>query len=420
MNPRRFFKAFQIIGAFVFCAAVFAAILFAEGYLYDPQTHDIVKKGVVYFEGIFPKEKISVLLDGKVTKMFFPGEIRTDPGTHDIEIQSQGFYPWKKRVTVPEDNVLQFKEIRLFPVSSANGSADLYTVNALEHIGSVKSFSDKGIFFVNDSMHFGKYYPLESPNGFSVADLTLKTDFTKLLHVSDNAYFGLSRDNGIFKYSRGKGEDFEWKGFLALDITQVGGRIFALGKNGKIFEIEEGKPDPEVFFDTGEKDAYEFAFTNIARNLFLFRFKTKQGLSAAVAKEDGQMILKENNIGGAYMEEETLYFTRLSSFVVYDLKENKIVKEKELEELVLGMSRIENSFHFLFLTVGNELKYCDEDFENCWLISKTDGALLIHSSGRDVFYAVVDGRLTVFDFGGRAFFRRLLRDFVSGIFGQRS
>lgn len=127
----------QIGGLVIFAATFLTALLFAEGYQYDSGSSEIVKKGVIFFEGFSAGEggEKNVLLNGEPVDVSFPGELRVVPGEYNLEFRCNGYFPWKKHIEVPEDRIVRFAEIQLLPeilikprILESTDSFSLYSV----------------------------------------------------------------------------------------------------------------------------------------------------------------------------------------------------------------------------------------------------------------------------------------------------
>jgi hypothetical protein len=148
----------QIGGVIFFALAVFVTILFAEGYQYDSVARDIVKKSVILFEKL-PKGA-SVTVDGKPTPFALSGELRVVPGTYFVTVSVTGFSSWKTHISVLEDTVVRFPEIRLISSVRSHMIEDMsYSMK----LWRFRSASEEGVLLENPNLHFGKFFPFPSP-----------------------------------------------------------------------------------------------------------------------------------------------------------------------------------------------------------------------------------------------------------------
>ena len=148
--PKSLLRIFQVFSVVFFILIVVITILFADGYYYDLKNKNIVKRGVVNLKGGFKDSEI--FLDGQKSDSNMSGELRMEPGPHDIEIKREGYFPWKKHVVVPEDMVLNFPEVKFLQITDGKSLTSFMKVLDTMKNNSVESFSDKGIFLVNHNM----------------------------------------------------------------------------------------------------------------------------------------------------------------------------------------------------------------------------------------------------------------------------
>lgn len=414
-----FFRILEIVGVVVFFAIVLVTILFAEGYQYDSKSKDLVKKSVIYFEGL--PEHAEVYLDGEKKEVTLPRELRVSPGEHDIEIKSKDFNLWKKHVNVPEDTIVRFKEIRLI----ANGGG----ANLIEKVQpvagwSVRSFSQNGVFLENDKLHYLKYYDLDNSGDFWLEDATNNlAEYLKILPVTRTKIGVIKKSGRLGTYDLEKGEegdDDELKNVFS-DIKNAGNKFFAIEKGGEIWDISiNNLKDAKVFFDAGT-EVEKFIQLQETDSYFAFLLERKNSQLMVITKKDGTLVIKEEGIGGAYIEEGNVYYTVDNELIVYSLEDKKIISHIKTTNPIKWLSRIGRTNHFLFVTKDLDSLYCDEDFENCTSLTKLDSAKdltvpVVASSSNEEFFIVHQGQFALMDFGQQSQLLPFLRDLVSVVF----
>lgn len=418
MKPKTIVAILEALGAAVFGAAVLAVILFAKGYQYDSGSNNIVKKGVIYFKGLGnANAQPVVLLDGEKADASFPGSFRAMPGPHDLEISAKGYLPWKKRIVVPEEDLLIFPEIRLFP---AVGTAEeaMFFANMFEPISKMKlqSSSEKGVLFTNDAMHYGKFQHLKPDKKFRISELAFKTGYLKLLAVSDAEFLGLSAKKKLFFYNASSKILIE-ENFAAVDLKQADGdAVFAMDGRGRVFKIEIGDSIKIKPFLAIPEQTETFEKISSSNGKFLFLIRLKGNTIGLITDNSGKILFQEKGIDAAYMEENKLYYSRGSDFFEENILEGKLVAKYQMEAPAAWFSRIGETFHFLFLTKGLQLKFCDEDAQNCRNLIKPDYRFIEASEDKNIFFIFKNGWLTAFDFEEKSLLPRFLKDLVSAVF----
>lgn len=395
----------QIGGVFIFVALVSLAIIFASGYQYDIDKRDFVKKGVVYFEGLVTgDQKPELLLNGNPVEFSLPGEFRIEPGAYDIEIRNEGYFPWKKKILVPEEEVLRFPEIRLFPLIPPSFS---YVLEPLKNF-VIQYSSERGVFLYSPKFHFGKYYFLNPTNKFWIKDIPIKAQILKFAPFSADKFLGLTKERLLFLYDFVKQTYLVRENFYVNDIKPSEDSIYLLDKEARIWKMTVNDVEPALFFDT-DANVQKIKRIQRATDNILFLFDSV----AVVAKSDGAIVFQQQQIDSAYLSGEKLYYSKGAEFFKYDMTEKKIISQRDTKERFEWLSRIGNTFHFLFLTKDLELKYCDEDFENCHSITKLDMPFIESSVDENVFFVSVNGSLTAFDFEESGSLQQFLQNLVS-------
>lgn len=423
MKPKSFVTILEVIGVLVFGAAVFVIILFAEGYQYDSGSNDLIKKGVVYFKGIGNANVDPVvLLDDEKVKVSFPGELRVTPGPHNLKISANGYLPWQKHIVVPEEDLLIFPQIRLFPVT-LESEETMFLANMVEPVSKMKlqSFSEKGVLFMNDAMHYSKFYYLKPNKDFWVSEMTFKSDYSKLLAVSDTEFLGLSEKKKLFLYNASSKLLTELdkktkENFAPVDLKQVENTVFTMDGRGEIFKVGiDDSIELKPFFAIPEQ-AESFGRISHVNGMFLFLIRLKGNTMGLIVDNSGEILFQEKGITGAYLEEGKLYYVKGSDLFVQNIEEKKLIAKYQMDAPVIWLSRIGKTFHFLFLTKELQLRYCDEDAQNCHNLIKLDSKFAEASGDGNVFFVFKNGWLTAFDFEEDSFLPRFLKNLVSGVF----
>lgn len=349
MSKRAFIVAVQIFGIVVFAVAVTALILFAEGYLYDSKSNDIVKKGVVYIAD-FDSSGTTVLVDGQPYSMAIAGEIRVSPGIHTIEIKKPSYVSWVKKVNVPEEDVLRFPTIILFPEDSGNSTPN--KLDKTQSWSAMPSLED-GFFVIRKSLHIAKFYPYnlyKNPVSFE-----LPFDFDQLILLDSEGYLlGLSK----------KGE---WK-------------IYAV--NGEKLNVKtENAEMPKL----------------------IKSFSISDDVLSVVDKDSSLWTLKKGSIE----------FKKNLSVDTPSLK-NKTEQfaDHVFDKPILWFSRIGTSYQFLVLTSDLKLNSCDEDGENCRTIASADNPKIYTSSDKKSIVFSTSGDWVLMDFHREGMISKMLHDFA--------
>ncbi|MEK7172232.1 MAG: hypothetical protein AAB739_04965 [Patescibacteria group bacterium] len=403
-------RALPFIGIVLFGGAVFITIFFAEGYQYDFQKKDIVKKGVIYFEGSF--KDVEVVIDGQLQKAQNPfhGEVRVSPGPHDMEIRKKGWNTWKKYIIVPEDKVVNFAQIWLLP----QNLEQFTTAIPEDKVSNLQSWSELGIFLVNSKLHFGKYYFLKPGGKFWVKDLPIKSAFSKLTPLSEDNFVGIASKNRFFTYDAEDGKEIFAKNISAVDLKVAGDKTLVLDKAGKVFDVTDGALTSKLFLSL-PSIANSFLRVQNIGNYFAFLISLKNENIFIVAGDSGEIIFQEGGVDGSYIEKDKAYYTKNKQLIVFDLKEKKEISRRDINTDVKWLSRIGDSFNFLFLTKDRNLLYCDEDFDNCNHFAKLDSFFIEASENRSVFIARIKDKFTLLDFAEESFFPQFLEDLISSI-----
>lgn len=392
MIRRNFSIALQIGSVLLFIAVALATVFFAEGYQYDKSSHTIVKKGLIHFEE--GTSDMTVFLDGDVSDIS-NGELRVEPGPHEVSLMRDGYFSWKKQITVPEDDVIAFRKIRLVP----RGVPESF-MKKLEplNLWVFHSASRSGFFLVNRNLHIGKYYSLSDSSGgkFWVRDLPLV--FKHLLVNPDPEFLwrGITDDSRLFLYNNKTQKIIrdQWEKRF-VDLKDVGEVTLGLDSVGRIWEVDGERlllslPDSIL--------QLRRVIAKPSHYVFLLSTARQQNLLLLTDK-DGKILWQEEGADSAFLRANLIHYTKEKKLFVYDIKAKMVIAEHTIDQTIIWLSRIENTFHFLFLTRDLDLRYCDEDYENCYPFAKLDSPIIESSTDGLRFVGAMNGYFTVFDFG---------------------
>lgn len=121
-------KIFFLILIILFLIATPSIIFYSWGYRFDLEAKKIVKTGAFYFKivpkgskvSIYPIEKGKINKEksfSKKTNFFFRAIFIENllPKKYEVEITKENFHPWKKTLEIKENQVVEAKNIILFP-----------------------------------------------------------------------------------------------------------------------------------------------------------------------------------------------------------------------------------------------------------------------------------------------------------------
>ena len=263
-------------------------------------------------------------------------------------------------------------------------------------------------------MHFGKYYFLKPGGKFWVKDLPIKSAFSKLTPLSEDNFVGIASKNRFFTYDAEDGKEIFAKNISAVDLKVAGDKTLVLDKAGKVFDVTDGALTSKLFLSL-PSIANSFLRVQNIGNYFAFLISLKNENIFIVAGDSGEIIFQEGGVDGSYIEKDKAYYTKNKQLIVFDLKEKKEISRRDINTDVKWLSRIGDSFNFLFLTKDRNLLYCDEDFDNCNHFAKLDSFFIEASENRSVFIARIKDKFTLLDFAEESFFPQFLEDLISSI-----
>lgn len=398
-------RAVQIVGIFVFVIIVVFALLFAEGYQYDSLSRDLVKTGIIYFKGLSAGESLpSVYVNGKKMSISSPGELRLVPGAYDLEIKQDGFFPFKKQILIPTEEVLTFDHIGLFPQDQQYWPLK-ENIEKLDKF-SIHSVSQTGVFLFNKKENKGEYYFFDSPSKPESVLIPSKATFLRLLAISPVKFIGLGKDGKLLSFeNEPKKNTVIVDAGTFVDMVMIGESVYAIDKAGKVWKRKAVAPLAEVvgnrFKKTAKNGDYKmFIFAD--ENLFILNNKD-------------EVVYQDKSVTNAILgKNDELVFIKKSDLISYDLKEGKIIKfVPKVGKSIVWISRISDSFHLLALNNENKLFYCDLDLGNCQLVEKLDLSFVESFDNGNTYFVIKNGYLTTVGFGAKKELPELFHDFVS-------
>lgn len=413
-----FFKLLQVGGLVFFCILVVCVILFAEGYQYDAESKDVIKKSVVFFEDL-PSD-CKVFLDGKEIQFSVPGELRVVPTFHEIEIARDGFYPWKKRVEVSENFIVKFPHLEFLPVEN-NG-----LFKSVENLANwnLQDVSQVGAFLMNDKLHFGKLHFIDNDQ-FKIVELPLKFETKKIIPFN-NKLIGITKDSRFFVYDMEKEKLISNTKEKFLDLKEYTDDVFAIDSEGRIVRFNDDFSATEIFSRLTEP-VKAFGRLQYNDNYLAFSLVNEKNKNIFVVTEpkDGSIIFQEGGVDGGFLDtldRKRIFYTKEGKLIAYDLEEGKEIFTKKLDAKMLWFSRLGDSFQFLFMDDGLNINFCDEDAENCHKIatlspvSKGGEALIESSEDGEYFFVAISGQLFRLDLEGNSSLPTFLQNLVSYVF----
>jgi WD40 repeat protein len=107
-----------LIFLFLFLLVAPLAIFYSQGYRFDFEKKSLTQTGGLFLK-VEPKQ-VEVYIDGKLVKKtdFFFGSALIEnllPRKYKIEIKKEGYFPWEKNLEIKEKEVIEAKNIVLFP-----------------------------------------------------------------------------------------------------------------------------------------------------------------------------------------------------------------------------------------------------------------------------------------------------------------
>lgn len=107
-----------IVFLILFLIAAPITVFYSLGWRFDWETKKIVQTGIFYFK-IWPKSS-QIYINGelkKKTDIFFDSALIDNllPGKYDVEIKKDGYYDWRKNLSVEKRQATEIKNIVLIP-----------------------------------------------------------------------------------------------------------------------------------------------------------------------------------------------------------------------------------------------------------------------------------------------------------------
>lgn len=413
LTPMKTRTLLRIVISTAFFVVIGVAILFAEGYQYDSEEHQFVKKGVVYFEDGL--SGASVTLDGKEVEVSSSGELRVPAGRYELVISKEGYFPWKKVITVPANEVLQFAPIRLFAKRpGASFETQLESTKEWDMISS----SLYGFFLANRKLHVGKYYYLTKPETtFWIKDIPIK--FARLVVYPDpsSLWHGIGENGRLFSYDTEHMKGFEWEGIERfIELYDANESMLGLDEKGVLWELARDSRSPRVLFQASAPIKSVTRIVSEPKHYLLLLSLRSGEKELVIIDKDGKSVFREKNVAAAEMRGDKVYYSRVRELLTYSLKEGRLISKKTIEKELLWLAQIGTTFHFLFLTNAKELLYCDLDFENCHSIAKLDSNFIEVAHTRTRFVAETLGHFTMFSFEEDGVIEQFLKQLAPDVF----
>lgn len=420
-----FFRVLRTLGALLFIAAVFATLLFAEGYQFDRSSKEFVKKSVIIFEGLDAEagpggSLPSVSLDGEAVSVSFPGELRVSAGNHALLIEMPRFYPFRKEFSVLEDSVELVRPIKLLP-ETLRSPVSLFPIRDLTAAG----ISDNGVWFISEALHFAKHIRFAGIPDAEITELPIRARIKKIAGSPGGEVLLALEDSGrIFWYDPETSKISVIPDVRARDIVYKNGRFFYLTEplhgSGAIFELDSEDNSGRLFLNPAG-NPFSMRQASYSSGRFLFLFEAQGGSrSLVVTNSDGFIEFQLENADSAFLEEDRLIFSSGPSLQIYDFRKKKLEQAPVFPNHISWFSRIGGSINFLFLTESGALFFCDEDAENCHPISDAPVAAVFASPDSTEFFIYQGGILKLLDFEERRIVPEFLQSFVSAIFGEKA
>ncbi|MBI2625221.1 MAG: hypothetical protein HYW70_02730 [Candidatus Nealsonbacteria bacterium] len=262
---KSFKKALFVILAVSFLITTPSIILYSQGYRFDFEQKKLVQTGAFYFKT--RPDNAEVFVSGKPKKKtsFLFGNALIEnllPKNYEIEIQKEGYFPWKKNLPIKEKMVTEIKNIVLFPENpefsllDENGKEFWFSLLEKEksNNGTTKKIKDaktkdildeaKGFMFSPDNKkvaYFNDYeiwlYFLEEDLGQPRHEAKEKVFLTRFSEKIGNVFWA---DNYYLLFNAGD----------KIKISETDTRD---GLN--IIDLTEFK-DPKIFFSQGDNRLY--------------------------------------------------------------------------------------------------------------------------------------------------------------------
>ena len=222
----------------VFVLAVPATILYSSGYFWDWKNKQLVTTGAFYIKS-YPKGA-AVLINGELKNNTPAFITQLPPGSYQIQIQKDGFYPWGKKLDIQSQAVTEARNIFLV------------TQNPQITFVSANATSTHGYFLTNEQK-------IANEQASTTAALILK-DTASWTVFENNIYF-LQKSNLILYKTDLAGASKEQISFQPLPgfnptasttpqkiyrikkskehtaILESDGRLYLLDQETKIFQL---------------------------------------------------------------------------------------------------------------------------------------------------------------------------------------
>ena len=418
MRSGRSLRIVQIGGLAVFGIAVALTFIFTAGYQYDPHARDLVKKGVVYFE-ILPA-KAQLFVDGKAVEDVVPREIRVVPGPHTIEVRKTGFFAWTKNVIVPEDQVLKFTEIILVPTATASNVVGtvIATQNAVLQRSQRSGFSEQGVFSVNNNLRYGVLNDFENPHAPKLYDLPyIPAGIKDIQPLNSNTLVGETFKSRVFFYVPGKKIEVSKGKEGAVQVLVADGKAFGVNADGTVWNLSPDDPATSFGVLPDRVNLVERLQKNSDYYSWLYATDKKDAqrnsiYAVTVTTHDGTQVFHQANVKSAFLDDKGITYVTDKNVITYSFDKKKIVSEYTNTLHIKWLSRIKKSFQFILVT-GDNVQLCDEDLDNCHVLTTTTYGQLAASQLRDQFIADHSNTLILLDFAAPSILPEFLQNLVS-------
>lgn len=379
-------------GLAFFGLALFGVLLFAEGYQYDSGAKQLVKKGIVYFEGR-PQDSV-LTVDGEPREWSIGGEVRVPPGLHRFTIAKPEHRPWSKQILVPDQTVVKYPRIILLPDELPQ-----------EHIVSrgmwrpMEAADDHSVE-LNSAVRAVRYYDFAQQE-LTLHELPLSLDAAAIKAINKDSYIVLDRRGRLLAL------DFAAKtaltsGLYAKDFTVGRDEIVYVDPGGALrrapFSLSAGSPFLEL-----EEPVTALTSFETDGDLYAFLF---DGEKAVVARTDGSILFIRKAEAVSLEGDEVLYAD--GSFLrEYDMTSKQTVERGAGLFKPRILELVPESFHMFIVDQSGKLLWCDRDGENC-LVLRSNVTLARYDSGAHALFIEDGVGLIRLELPGGS---RLLREF---------
>lgn len=404
-----FVRVLRLIGMVIFCLGLGAIILFAEGYVYDGDDQEIVRKSVIVLKGGL--NDATVLIDGKEVSVR-NGEVSEHvfPGLHSLSVTRPGAFAWDKKILVSADTVVTIPPLYLM-------RKDFRSLRLIASKGwEWQSSTSEGFLMQHQGFKALLFLALTSKVPMTVIDLPFEQELHHVIRLKSDLFMGIDA-GGFLSLYEGDTHKSSKTALIARDLflTERGPLLISkddllilLNTDGTIRKTLAALPRPH--------DSVTL-LQEFGGNLLL-RENGDQPI-VFILNEDGAVTFMHPG-ESAFFEDGKIYFTQGRRLTVYDLATRRTVRESLLTSAIQWMSRVGATGRMLFINEHNDLLLCDDDGENCISLGKVEQPHLTASADREFFFGFQNGSLSLFNFGDQQGVQRLLQGLVSFFDGTSS